>query len=116
MQHNPRFAAKVPVIIGTNAHEGHLFVYTIYPWPCPRWTYWAFVGLLFKFHASRVLKQYASLAESVAVRDSASGKSGTADSMVPTATSGEAALSPAQQPRPSERPPFCGNRDKVSSS
>ena len=41
-------------------------MYTIYPWPCPRWTYWAFVGLLFKFHASRC-SQYASLA-SVAVR------------------------------------------------
>ena len=38
------------------------------PWPAPRWTYWAFVGLLFKFHASRVLKAYASLAERVAVR------------------------------------------------
>ena len=56
-------AHDVAVVMGTNAHEGHLFVYTISPVAMNRAAYWLFVGALFKQHAPRVLDVYAPIAE-----------------------------------------------------
>jgi hypothetical protein len=55
----------VAVVMGTNAHEGHLFVYTISPVAMNRAAYWFFVGALFKQHAPRVLDVYAPFAEEI---------------------------------------------------
>ena len=38
----------MPVVIGTNAHEGQIFVYSAFPAPMPKVVYWMFVGALFR--------------------------------------------------------------------
>ncbi|CAN0269652.1 unnamed protein product [Phaeothamnion confervicola] len=40
--------AAVPVLLGTNAHEGEMFVHAAFPVNMPKYVYWAFVGALFK--------------------------------------------------------------------
>jgi len=67
-------ANVVPVIIGTNAHEGTIFVYAISPWPLNRASYWFIVGLLFREDAPGVLRQYALKAEATALRDPTTGR------------------------------------------
>lgn len=62
------------MIVGSNLHEGHLFVYGFFPLPAPRPVYWSFIGILFKMKAAQVLRQYATMAERVAVRDPITGK------------------------------------------
>ncbi|GMH52033.1 hypothetical protein TL16_g01143 [Triparma laevis f. inornata] len=52
---------NVPVIIGTNAHEGQMFVYSAFPAPMPKVVYWMFVGALFRDSAPRVLNHYRDL-------------------------------------------------------
>ena len=49
---------EIPVIIGTNQHEGEMFVHSAFPLPMAKAVYWMFVGALFKDSASRVLKHY----------------------------------------------------------
>lgn len=46
------------VMIGSNQHEGEIFVYSAFPAPMPKAVYWMFVGALFRDSASRVLKHY----------------------------------------------------------
>ncbi|GMI06818.1 hypothetical protein TrVE_jg14387 [Triparma verrucosa] len=52
---------NVPIIIGTNAHEGQMFVYSAFPAPMPKVVYWMFVGALFRDSAPRVLNHYRDL-------------------------------------------------------
>ena len=51
---------EIPIIIGTNKHEGEMFVHTAFPISMSKAVYWMFVGALFKDSASRVLKHYRS--------------------------------------------------------
>ena len=48
----------IPVIIGTNKHEGEMFVHGAFPITMSKAVYWMFVGALFRDSASRVLKHY----------------------------------------------------------
>lgn len=52
--------ADIPIIIGSNKHEGEIFVFGVFPAPMPKAVYWMFVGALFRDSASRVLKHYRS--------------------------------------------------------
>ena len=56
---------QIPIIIGSNKHEGELFVYTAFPAPMPKPVYWMFVGALFRDSASRVLKHYRGYVEEI---------------------------------------------------
>lgn len=38
--------------------EGHMFVYNVFPFPLPKYLYWAFVGLLFRDSAPKVIRYY----------------------------------------------------------
>ena len=49
---------KIPILIGTNKHEGEMFVHSAFPAAMPKPVYWMFVGALFRDSASRVLKHY----------------------------------------------------------
>ena len=49
---------EIPVIIGTNLHEGEMFVHGAFPIPMSKAVYWMFVGALFKDSATKVLKHY----------------------------------------------------------
>lgn len=49
---------KIPILIGSNKHEGEMFVHSAFPAPMPKAVYWMFVGALFRDSASRVLKHY----------------------------------------------------------
>jgi carboxylesterase type B len=53
-----RIPEDMEIMIGSNKHEGELFVYTAFPAPMPKAVYWMFVGALFRDSASRVLKHY----------------------------------------------------------
>ena len=48
----------IPIIIGTNKHEGEMFVHSAFPLTMSKAVYWMFVGALFKDSAPRVLKHY----------------------------------------------------------
>ena len=52
---------EMPLIVGTNAHEGQIFVYAAFPAPMPKAVYWMFVGALFKDSAPGVLRHYRDL-------------------------------------------------------
>ena len=60
-----RIPDDIPIIIGTNKHEGEMFVYTAFPAPMPKPVYWMFVGALFRDSGSRVLRHYRGLVEQV---------------------------------------------------
>ena len=49
---------NIPIIIGTNQHEGEMFVHGAFPITMSKAVYWMFVGALFRDSASRVLKHY----------------------------------------------------------
>lgn len=49
---------NIPVILGTNKHEGEMFVHSAFPITMSKQIYWMFVGALFRDNASRVLKHY----------------------------------------------------------
>ncbi|CAB9496117.1 Gut esterase 1 [Seminavis robusta] len=48
----------IPIIIGSNQHEGEMFVHSAFPITMSKPVYWMFVGALFRDSASRVLKHY----------------------------------------------------------
>lgn len=48
----------IPIILGTNKHEGEMFVHSAFPITMSKQIYWMFVGALFRDSASRVLKHY----------------------------------------------------------
>jgi carboxylesterase type B len=48
----------IPIIIGTNAQEGEMFVHGAFPISMSKAVYWMFVGALFKDSAPKVLKHY----------------------------------------------------------
>ena len=48
----------IPILIGTNKHEGEMFIYTAFPAPMPKAVYWMFVGALFRDSAARILRHY----------------------------------------------------------
>ncbi|KAL7581155.1 hypothetical protein ACA910_005947 [Epithemia clementina (nom. ined.)] len=48
----------IPIIIGSNKHEGEMFVHSAFPLTMSKTIYWMFVGALFRDSASRVLKHY----------------------------------------------------------
>ena len=48
----------IPIIIGTNKHEGEMFVHTCFPINMNKPVYWMFVGALFKDSAAKVLRHY----------------------------------------------------------
>ena len=58
----------IPVIIGTNAHEGQIFVYSAFPAPMPKVVYWMFVGALFRENAGRVLNHYRDVVRGIEER------------------------------------------------
>ena len=60
-----RIPDHVPILIGTNKHEGEMFVYSAFPAPMPKPVYWMFVGALFRDSASRVLRHYRGLVDEV---------------------------------------------------
>ena len=55
----------IPIMIGTNQHEGEMFVHSAFPAPMPKPVYWMFVGALFRDSASKVLRHYRGLVEEV---------------------------------------------------
>lgn len=57
--------SNIPIIIGTNQHEGEMFVHSAFPAPMPKAVYWMFVGALFRDSASKVLRHYRGLVEEV---------------------------------------------------
>ena len=48
----------IPIIFGSNKHEGEMFVHGAFPITMSKAVYWMFVGALFRDSASRVLKHY----------------------------------------------------------
>jgi carboxylesterase type B len=56
---------NIPIIIGTNQHEGEMFVHSAFPAPMPKPVYWMFVGALFRDSASRVLRHYRGLVDEI---------------------------------------------------
>ncbi len=56
---------EIPIMIGTNQHEGEMFVHSAFPAPMPKPVYWMFVGALFRDSASRVLRHYRGLVDEV---------------------------------------------------
>lgn len=48
----------IPIIIGTNKHEGEMFVHGVFPLNMNKPVYWMFVGALFKDSAAKVLRHY----------------------------------------------------------
>lgn len=56
---------KIPILIGSNKHEGEMFVHSAFPAPMPKAVYWMFVGALFRDSASRVLKHYRGYVDQV---------------------------------------------------
>jgi carboxylesterase type B len=48
----------IPIIIGSNKHEGEMFIHSAFPITMSKPVYWMFVGALFRDSASRVLKHY----------------------------------------------------------
>ena len=52
-------------MIGSNRHEGEMFVHSAFPAAMPKAVYWMFVGALFRDSASRVLRHYRGLVEEV---------------------------------------------------
>jgi len=60
-----RIPDGIPVMIGSNKHEGEMFVHTAFPAPMPKAVYWMFVGALFRDSAGRVLQHYRGLVEEV---------------------------------------------------
>ncbi len=55
----------IPIMIGTNQHEGEMFVHAAFPSPMPKPVYWMFVGALFRDSASRILRHYRGLVDEV---------------------------------------------------
>ncbi len=55
----------IPVMIGTNQHEGEMFVHSAFPAPMPKPVYWMFVGALFRDSASKILRHYRGLVDEV---------------------------------------------------
>jgi len=49
---------EIPIIIGTNKHEGEMFVHSAFPITMSKAVYWMFVGALFKDSSSKVLRHY----------------------------------------------------------
>ena len=62
-------ASGIPIIMGTNSHEGNVFVYTAFPAKIIKPVYMALIISFFRRAAGRVLKVYASLAKRVAASD-----------------------------------------------
>lgn len=60
-----RIPDHMDVMIGSNHHEGELFVYAAFPAPMPKAVYWMFVGALFRDSASRVLKHYRAYVDDI---------------------------------------------------
>jgi carboxylesterase type B len=48
----------IPILLGSNKHEGEMFVHGAFPITMSKAVYWMFVGALFRDSASRVLKHY----------------------------------------------------------
>ena len=71
----PDFVSPVPVLMGTNKHEGHIFVASIFPGPMNRLAYRLFIGLLFKDAAPAVLRHYA--AQTLSESPTPEGSTGT---------------------------------------
>ena len=64
----------IPIMIGSNAHEGEMFVHSAFPAPMPKAVYWMFVGALFRDSASRVLRHYRGLVDEVEMEAEALAK------------------------------------------
>lgn len=56
---------KIPILIGSNKHEGEMFVHSAFPLTMSKPVYWMFVGALFRDSASRVLKHYRGFVDKV---------------------------------------------------
>ena len=67
LQHLDQVPPDIPIIIGSNKHEGEIFVYSVFPAPMPKAVYWMFVGALFRDSASRVLKHYRKYVDQVEI-------------------------------------------------
>lgn len=65
LRHLDLVPPDIPIIIGSNKHEGEIFVYNAFPAPMPKAVYWMFVGALFRDSASRVLKHYRKYVDKV---------------------------------------------------
>eukprot|EP00980_Cylindrotheca_fusiformis_P016024 scaffold4715_cov115-Cylindrotheca_fusiformis.AAC.8 len=48
----------IPIIVGTNKHEGEMFVHSAFPISMNKAVYWMFAGALFKESAAKVLRHY----------------------------------------------------------
>ena len=55
----------IPIIVGSNKHEGEIFVHSAFPAPMPKAVYWMFVGALFRDSASKILKHYRGYVDEV---------------------------------------------------
>eukprot|EP00592_Proboscia_alata_P014665 CAMPEP_0194400332 /NCGR_PEP_ID=MMETSP0174-20130528/127152_1 /TAXON_ID=216777 /ORGANISM="Proboscia alata, Strain PI-D3" /LENGTH=1298 /DNA_ID=CAMNT_0039196831 /DNA_START=207 /DNA_END=4102 /DNA_ORIENTATION=- len=60
-----RIPNDIPIMIGTNKHEGEMFVYPIFPSPMPKTVYWMFVGALFRGSSKQILKHYRTMVAEV---------------------------------------------------
>ena len=64
----------IPIIIGTNKHEGEMFVHGAFPLTMSKAVYWMFVGALFKDSAPKVLKHYRPYVKQLEAEAEALGK------------------------------------------
>lgn len=65
MKNLDKIPDDIPILIGSNKHEGELFVHSAFPAPMPKAVYWMFVGALFRDSSSRVLNHYRGYVEEV---------------------------------------------------
>jgi carboxylesterase type B len=56
---------NIPVVIGSNQHEGEMFIHSAFPITMSKPVYWMLVGALFRDSASRVLKHYRGYVEKI---------------------------------------------------
>jgi len=58
LQTTEEFTNRIPILLGTNRHEGEMFVYSVWGGRMGLTAYRSLVGLLFKSSAPKVLKLY----------------------------------------------------------
>lgn len=56
---------NIPIIIGTNKHEGEIFVHSAFPIAMAKPVYWMFVGALFRDSSWKILQHYRGLVDEV---------------------------------------------------
>ena len=95
-----RVPSDVPLVLGTNADEGILFVYTAFALPMPKALYWTFVGLLFRDSGGRVLRHYRPACNKVEEEAEERAREQLRDTTTSSPSSSPSPPPPAPSPRP----------------